>query len=161
MDIDERDAHFILSKIPSLADQSIVEYVNRSPDLKEYIKESKPLRLLFTIATKVEGLPRHLSTHAAGVIISEQPLIKHVPLTTGSNQMNLTQYPMNDLEAIGLLKMDFLGLRNLSIMERIIQSIHDTDGTVVQLDLITYDDYQNYKLLFSDRNNDIYQLYIQ
>jgi len=158
MDIDERDAHFILSKIPSLADQSIVEYVNRSPDLKEYIKESKQLRLLFTIATKLEGLPRHLSTHAAGVIISEQPLIKHVPLTTGSNQMNLTQYPMNDLEAIGLLKMDFLGLRNLTIMERIIQSIHDTDGTVVQLEHIPSDDYQTYQLLQSARTNGVFQL---
>jgi len=158
MDIDEQDAHFILSKIPSLADQSIVEYVKRSPDLKEYIKESKQLRLLFTIATKLEGLPRHISTHAAGVIISEQPLIKHVPLTTGSNQTNLTQFPMNDLEAIGLLKMDFLGLRNLTIIERIIQSIHRTSGTVIQLKHIPPDDHQTYQLLQSGRTNGVFQL---
>src|SRR5690625_7092254 len=105
MEIDEKDSHFILSKIPSLADQSIVEYVKRSPDLKEYIKESKQLRLLFTIATKLEGLPRHISTHAAGVIISEQPLIKHVPLTTGSNQTNLTQFPRNEVQGMSLQEM--------------------------------------------------------
>src|SRR5690625_738313 len=145
MDIDEQDAHFILSKIPSLADQSIVEYVKRSPDLKENIKESKQYHLLFTIATKLDGLPRHISTHAAGVFISDQPLIKHVPLTTGSNQTNLTQFPMNDLEAIGLLKMDFLGLRNLTIIERIIQSIHRTSGTVIQLQHIPPDDHQTYQ----------------
>lgn len=158
MNIDEQDAQFILSKIPSLANQKITEYVKRSSDLKEYIKESKQLRLLFTIATKLEGLPRHISTHAAGVIISEQPLIKHVPLTTGSNQTNLTQFPMNDLEAIGLLKMDFLGLRNLTIIERILQSIYRTNGTVIRLKQIPSYDEQTYQLLQSGRTNGVFQL---
>ncbi len=67
---------------------------------------------------RVEGMPRHASTHAAGVVISREPLTDYVPLQEGTEDAPLTQYSMEHLEAIGLLKMDFLGLRTLSIIER-------------------------------------------
>lgn len=101
--------------------------------LKEAMKESQALQDLmknenfqqiFQIAAKIEGLPRHTSTHAAGVVIGDRPLVEWIPLQTGSNDVLLTQYPMGTLEEIGLLKMDFLGLRNLSLIESIIRSIH-------------------------------------
>ncbi len=79
--------------------------------------------MLYETALKFEGLPRHTSTHAAGVVISEQPLVQLFRYKVGINGIYLTQFPMEDLEEIGLLKMDFLGLRNLSLLERIIKSI--------------------------------------
>src|SRR5699024_6252056 len=108
--INQPDAYFIMKHIPTNAQKRIVNYVEESNELKQYIKQSESLKLLFTIAEKLEGLPRHVSTHAAGVVISDKPLVEHAPLTTGSNETSLTQYSMNHLEAIGLLKIDFLGL---------------------------------------------------
>lgn len=158
MEIDERDAQFILSKIPSQAPQRIATYVRESEDLAAYIKQSKKLRILFTIATKLEGLPRHMSTHAAGVVISEQPLLEYIPLTNGTKGTNLTQFPMNDLEAIGLLKMDFLGLRNLTFLERIIQSIKYDTKKIISLHELPVDDPKTFALLQKGRTNGIFQL---
>src|SRR5690606_9095097 len=81
-------------------------------------EKSATTRELLEMAMQVEGYPRHSSTHAAGVVISAEPLTNYTPLQAGSEQMPLTQYTMEHLEAIGLLKMDFLGLRTLSILER-------------------------------------------
>lgn len=92
--------------------------------LDRHIKSSKENEMIWEIACQLEGLPRHISTHAAGVVISDEPLVSQVPLQTGSNDALLTQYPMNDLEAIGLLKMDFLGLRNLSLLDRVIRAVN-------------------------------------
>src|SRR5690625_2972145 len=158
MEIDERDAQFILSKIPSHAPQKIATYVRESEDLATYIKQSKKLRVLFTIATKLEGLPRHMSTHAAGVVMSEQTLLQYIPITNGTKRTNLTQCPMNDLEAIGLLKMDFLGLRNLTFLERIIQSIkYQTKQTII-LHELPVDDPKTFALLQKGKTNGIFQL---
>lgn len=158
MAIDERDVQFILSKIPSQAHQSIATYVKESDDLIAYIKQSKKLRTLFTIAAKLEGLPRHMSTHAAGVVISEQPLLEYIPLTNGTKGTNLTQFPMNDLEAIGLLKMDFLGLRNLTFLERILRSIKYKANKNISLSDFPDHDQKTFKLLQLGKTNGIFQL---
>src|SRR5699024_9101740 len=115
IDVDQQDAYFILNHIPAQAQKSIVEYVNEADELKQYIKQSEKLKILFTIATKLEGLPRHVSTHAAGVVISEKPLVEHVPLTIGTNETNLTQFSMNELEAIGLFENGFFGTAEFNI----------------------------------------------
>lgn len=156
--IDQQDANFILREIPVQAKQSIVELVNLSADLKEYIKQSNSLKVLFTIATKLEGIPRHISTHAAGIVISEKKLIEHVPLTIGATDTNLTQYPMNDLEAIGLLKIDLLGLRNLTLLESVIQSIAYTSKKNMSIHGIPEDDVKTYDLLQKGRTNGVFQL---
>src|SRR5699024_2970309 len=116
------------------------------------------LKILFTIATKLEGLPRHVSTHAAGVVISEKPLVEHVPLTIGTNETNLTQFSMNELEAIGLLKMDFLGLRNLTLLEKIIRSVKFSVNKTISLDKLPENDEKTLKLLQKDNTNGICQL---
>ncbi|MEN1968236.1 DNA polymerase III subunit alpha [Lentibacillus sp. N15] len=158
MGIDKQDAQFILQEIPVHHHKSLVEYIQQSPDLKQYIKQSEQLKILFAIAIVLEGLPRHISTHAAGVVISEQPLVEHVPLTIGANDTGLTQYPMNDLEALGLLKMDFLGLRNLTLMERIMQTIYNTMKQTVRLEELPADDPATYALLQQGMTNGIFQL---
>src|SRR5699024_6998001 len=134
------------------------KYLHESNTLKDYVSQSEKLKTMFRVAVKLEGLPRHISTHAAGVVISKEPLTKHVPLTEGSNETYLTQFAMNELEAIGLLKMDFLGLRNLSLIERIIKSIYYTNGQTLNLDEIPTNDEKTFQLLQRGRTNGVFQL---
>lgn len=158
MKIDKEDAQFILREVPVHPHKSLVAYVRESVELKQYIKQSETLKVLFAIATVLEGLPRHISTHAAGIVISEQPLVRHVPLTIGANDTRLTQYPMNDLEAIGLLKMDFLGLRNLTLLERIVQTIHYTAKQTIRLNELPENDPKTFTLLQKGMTNGVFQL---
>lgn len=102
--------------IPSRPGVTLKEAYNESDKLKELVKESERNLMLFKTAVKLEGLPRHVSTHAAGVVISKDPLTLSTPLQEGSGVMPLTQFTMGDVETVGLLKMDFLGLKNLTIL---------------------------------------------
>lgn len=158
MDVDTQDASFILREIPMQSTKRIPELIKGSEELYRYVKTSPKLKLLFAVAVKLEGLPRHISTHAAGVVISEKPLIEHVPLTIGANDTHLTQFPMNDLEAIGLLKMDFLGLRNLTLIEKVIQSVSYTGERAIALDAIPENDPSTYALLRKGQTNGVFQL---
>lgn len=85
-------------------------------------------------------MPRHVSTHAAGVVLSDKNLLELVPLQKGSDEAYLTQYTMNDVEAIGLLKMDFLGLRNLSIIDYTVKAIKRVENKDIELKEIPLDD---------------------
>lgn len=158
MAIDQQDIYFILKQIPSQTSSSLVTIVKSSKELTNYIQQSENLKQLFRIATVLEGLPRHISTHAAGVVISEKPLVEHVPLTIGTTNTALTQYPMTDLESLGLLKMDFLGLRNLTLIERIIKSIRYKDDKDFNLNNIPEHDSQTFDLLKRGKTNGIFQL---
>ncbi|WP_330948682.1 DNA polymerase III subunit alpha [Virgibacillus sp. MG-45] len=157
-DVDQQDASFILKEVPVQAKDSLKTIIQQSGELMNYITQSEKLKKLFSIAFRLEGLPKHLSTHAAGVVISKQPLVENVPLTLGSNETYLTQYAMNDLESIGLLKIDFLGLRNLSLLERIIHTIRQKTDHHVDLKKIPDDDKRTFNLLQSGKTNGIFQL---
>lgn len=156
--IDKQDEWFIMKHIPVQGNKSIRQYVRERPALKDYIKQSERLQLLFSVATKLEGLPRHISTHAAGIVLSDEPLIEHVPLTLGSGETKLTQFAMDDLEAIGLLKIDLLGLRNLSLLERIVATIRKQEKKQIRLFQIPSNDEKTFKLLQRGRTNGIFQL---
>src|SRR5690625_6075359 len=99
---------FIFQHIPSSANRKLKDYLLASEELLDYVKQSERLKTLFSIAHTLEGLPRHRSTHAAGVVISDENLMKHTPLILGSNDVVLTQYAMEELETIGLLKFYLL-----------------------------------------------------
>lgn len=143
-------------------------FASRSGALKEIIRDSKAVQsfmaksrrhqLFLEVASKLEGLPRHTSTHAAGVIISEKPLVEIVPIQAGHDGTHLTQYPMDDLEALGLLKMDFLGLRNLSLIDAIIRSIRRKTGHVIQMETIPLRDEETFQLLSRGETSGIFQL---
>lgn len=156
--IDRQDEQYILRYVTSAGGQSIREILRQNHDLVTYIEQSELLKMLFNIADKLEGLPRHVSTHAAGVVISDTALTEHVPVTLGPSETYLTQYPMEELEAIGLLKFDFLGLRNLSLLERIITSIKQLTNRTVVLKQIPYNDEKTFHLLQSGLTNGIFQL---
>jgi DNA polymerase III subunit alpha len=156
MSIDTTDAQFILREIPQHA-SSLADILKESEELTNYIKNSPKLKWLFKIAFKLEGLPRHHSTHAAGVIISKEPFSKMVPIMKGTQNITLTQYPMKDLEQIGLLKMDFLGLRNLTLLEQIVKKIQKAKPDF-QLENIPLDDEKTFKLLQEGKTTGVFQL---
>ncbi|WP_270164765.1 DNA polymerase III subunit alpha [Paenibacillus sp. SYP-B4298] len=125
--------------------------------LREAASEGAAAKLL-QMAIQVEGLPRHASTHAAGVVIASEPLTHYVPLQGGTEHTALTQYSMEHLEAIGLLKMDFLGLRTLSIVERSLAWIKELYGEQIDLGRISYEDAATYALLGKGETTGIFQL---
>jgi len=144
--------------IPSRLGMDLETAYKESEPLRRFVDETPLNRRLFDTALKLEGLPRHTSTHAAGVVISEKQLIELIPIQRGSNHVYLTQYSMEYLEEIGLLKMDFLGLRNLSLIETILSSIYRQTGRKVELGRIPLDDTKTFDLLAKGETTGIFQL---
>lgn len=121
--------------IPKIAGITLQSAYQQSKELRELVQKSEKNQLLFETAKKIEGLPRHVSTHAAGVVISDQPLSQFLPLQQGSGSIYLTQYAMGNVEEIGLLKIDFLGLKNLSIIDHTLKLIKREKK--IELDLLS------------------------
>lgn len=126
--------------------------------LVEY--ETKPeIKKLLDTAMKLEGIPRHASTHAAGVVISNLPITEYVPLQINPRDGSvITQFPMTTLESLGLLKMDFLGLRNLTVIRHATEIIKETKGVDVDLEHLHFDDRNVYDLIASGDTDGIFQL---
>ena len=133
-----------------------------TPEMKEAYEGDPTLHKLIETARGLEGVVRHASTHAAGVVISQEPLTDHVPLqrpTKGEEGgAAMTQYAMSPVAKLGLLKMDFLGLINYSILANAIQLIHQRRGIDIALHTIGFDDEVTYQLLASGETTAIFQL---
>ncbi len=157
LELDEKDMDFVLKQMPLQANASIVTYVKQSKELFSYIEQVPKLQQLFRYARTLEGLPRHTSTHAAGVVISTDQLATHTPLTLGTDGEYITQFAMNELEAVGLLKMDFLGLRNLSLLERLVTMIERTTKKPFDLTAIPMQDKATFKMLSEGRTAGVFQ----
>jgi DNA polymerase-3 subunit alpha len=122
------------------------------------VQEDERIRRLIEIAKAVEGFPRHASIHAAGVVITPEPLTEYVPLARASEGEATTQFPMEDLEALGLLKMDFLGLRTLTVLSDTLRLVQESTGQTYDLAAIPPDDIGAYQLLCSGQTQGIFQL---
>ncbi|TKC15784.1 DNA polymerase III subunit alpha [Robertmurraya kyonggiensis] len=144
--------------IPSRPGITLKKAIAESPELKKFTEDSSLNQRLFEVATKLEGLPRHTSTHAAGVVLTEKPLVESIPIQGGHNDIYLTQYTMDHLEEVGLLKMDFLGLRNLSLMESILDSIYRKIGKKLPIKELPFDDEETFKLLAKGETTGVFQL---
>jgi DNA polymerase-3 subunit alpha len=135
--------------------------INRSlkdqKKLQELYHNDGEIKELIDYARGVEGLPRHISTHAAGVIIGAEPLTQIVPLQKQDESV-ITQLPMGDLEALGLLKMDFLGLRNLTVIKNTLQLIEDRKDKVIDINNIPLDDSAVYKFLSTGKTAGVFQM---
>jgi DNA polymerase-3 subunit alpha len=127
-------------------------------ELSSLYERDERVKNLLETAKKLEGLSRHASVHAAGVVISENPLTEYVPLQRIDENVIVTQYPMGDLEKIGLLKMDFLGLRNLTMIAHAIGIIKKTRGIEIDIDAVRFDDPKTYALLSTGETMGIFQL---
>lgn len=144
--------------VPSKLGITLKQSLKESKALQNFISESERNKKIFDTACKLEGLPRHTSTHAAGIVLSKEPLINVIPIQSGNENMYLTQYSMEHLEELGLLKMDFLGLRNLTLIESILDLIYRATKKKVVIKDIPLDDNNVFQLLSSGETTGIFQL---
>lgn len=144
--------------IPSTIGISLKDVYEQSKAFRNHVDHSGIHKRIFEVACRVEGLPRHTSIHAAGVIISEIPLTNVVPLQEGNHGVYLTQYPAEILEELGLVKMDFLGLRNLSLLEEVCKLITETTGQRIQLEQIPLEDEKTFEILSKGDTSGVFQL---
>ncbi|WP_232698893.1 DNA polymerase III subunit alpha [Brevibacillus daliensis] len=147
----------VAKMIPQSPSMTIERAFTLNPDLERLTEENQQVAKLIGIARGLEGLPRHASTHAAGVVISREPLTEYVPLQQGSEGLLLTQYPMDVLEKVGLLKMDFLGLRNLTIIQETLRILRD-QGIEIDLDRLPPDHSQSFTMLSRGETTGVFQL---
>ncbi|MCG4307513.1 DNA polymerase III subunit alpha, partial [Enterococcus lactis] len=143
--------------IPNQLKITLTQAYKTSRQLVELVQASEKNQLLFKTAVILEGLPRHVSTHAAGVVISDRNLLELVPLQRGSDEAFLTQYTMNEVEAIGLLKMDFLGLRNLSIIDFTLKAVKRVEGQEIRLKEIPLNDAKTLLLFQRGETSGVFQ----
>lgn len=155
---ENEDLEAISKFIPSRPGTTLRSALKGNAAFNDWIIEKEERKHWFKTAIQLEGLPRHASTHAAGVILSPTSLVDYVPIEEGNEGIYLTQWPMGDLEAIGLLKMDFLGLRNLTILEQIRRLLAKGTGKTIDYRKLPLDDAKTYKLLAAGDSSGVFQL---
>lgn len=157
LNVSYQDTDAIAKAIPNALKMTIDKALEMSPELKEMYDSSEQTRQVIDMAKAIEGMPRHASTHAAGVVISRLPLDEYVPLYLADKGLS-TQFNMTTIEELGLLKMDFLGLRNLTIIRDALEMIEANYGTHLDLSKIEYDDPAVFETISSGNTQGIFQL---
>ena len=148
----------IAKMIPWEPNITIEKALKMESRLKELMKNDEDIKKLIETASSLEGLARHASTHAAGIVLSRKPLTDYVPLQKTAEGEICTQYAMTELEELGLLKMDFLGLRTLTVISNALKIIKHTRGEMVDINKIPLDDKKVYKMLSKGNCAGIFQL---
>ncbi len=143
--------------VPTTLNISLEDALKQSPQLDSMREKDERVKELVEVALRLEGLARHASTHAAGVVISPRPLTEIVPLYKSNKDEISTQYDMNALERIGLLKMDFLGLTTLTVLSDAVKLIKQNRGTDIDLDTLPLDDEASYKIFARGDTTGIFQ----
>ena len=148
----------IAKLIPNRINIKLKEAIKEEPKLKELQTKNEQVKDMLDIALTLEGLPRHASTHAAGVVISPKPLTEFLPLYRGTNDEVITQFTMGNIEKLGLLKMDFLGLKTLTVIDMTLKKIKKIEGKEIDLDFIPLDDAETFKKLSEAKTLGVFQL---
>ena len=149
MDIPYADADRVAKAVPPALDMTLAKALEESPALKEMEQKDERVKELLAIAQRLEGMTRHASVHAAGVVIAPRPLTEFVPLYKSQKDEIVTQWAMKEVERVGLLKMDFLGLSTLTLIDDALKEIKRTENVDLDIDNVLLDDAKTYKL-FSD-----------
>jgi len=157
MDIPYGEVDRLAKLIPTTLGIDLETALAEAPLLKAAINSDEKLKDLMSVALRLEGLARHASTHAAGVVISPRPLTDIVPVYKTNRDEITTQYDMNALERVGLLKMDFLGLTTLTVLQDTVRMIEKNRGVKVDIDNLTLDDSETYKLFARADTTAIFQ----
>jgi DNA polymerase-3 subunit alpha len=157
LDIPYSDVDRIAKLIPNDLDATIAGSVKSVPQLKQAADTDERIGRLLEVARRLEGLTRHASTHAAGVVISPRPLVEFTPLYRGKDGEVLTQYAMNEIEAIGLLKMDFLGLKTLTLIDNTLKRLEASGRPPIDLDGVPLNDGPTYELFSHADTSGIFQ----
>ena len=132
--------------------------LQKNPELKALYESDEQVKKLIDMSKRLEGLPRHTSMHAAGVVISRTSIDEYVPLSRGADGTIVTQFTMTTLEELGLLKMDFLGLRTLTVIQDAVKMIEKDYGVKLDLEHIDYDDKKVMDSLGTGKNEGVFQL---
>jgi len=158
MDMPYGEVDRIAKMIPNTLNITLKEALEQEPRLNEMAKNNAEVKKLLTLAQALEGLPRHASTHAAGVVISDRPLVEVVPLYRGQQNEMVTQYAMKDIEKIGLIKFDFLGLKTLTMIEDVLKRVESSRGEKPDFRRLPLTDRKTYDLLCSGDTSGVFQL---
>lgn len=148
----------ITKAVPNELGITLQKALETSTQFKELTEEDDETKNLIKIAIALEGTPRHASTHAAGVVIAREALTNYVPLQRTSDESVMTQFPMKTVEELGLLKMDFLGLRNLTILQGAVDHIEENYGKKLDLRYIPFDDGKTFEMLSMGNTTGVFQL---
>ena len=157
LDFPVADIDKLCKKVPSGPGASLVTALETDTELQEVRDSSPQYKRLFELAVKLEGSARHSSIHAAGVVISDKPLEEYVPLAKSGEDI-VTQWQMTELEEVGLLKMDFLGLKTLTILQEGARLVKEVHGIDIDLDHLPLDDKPTYDLMTRGETQGVFQL---
>ena len=147
----------VAKAVPNDLKMTIDKALEISNDLKSMYENDAKIKRLIDTARSLEGLPRHKSTHAAGVVITQEATVNYIPMQTNDNVIT-TQFVKDTVEELGLLKMDFLGLKNLTIIENAVKIIEKTKGIKIDIDKIDYEIPQVYETIASGNTDGVFQL---
>lgn len=151
------DVDKVAKMIPNELKITIKKALEMNADLRKLYESDEQVKYLIDTSMKLEGLPRHSSMHAAGVVISNRPVMEYVPLSASEGAVT-TQYTMTTLEELGLLKMDFLGLRTLTVIANAVKLVEKNHGIKIDIDHIDDADPKVYELIASGNTEGIFQL---
>lgn len=152
------DADRVAKLIPRDLNATIDGALETVTELKALYESDSDIKKLIDTSRALEGLPRHASTHAAGVVITEEPIVNYVPLTLNKDNFITTQFPKDTVESLGLLKMDFLGLRNLTVIESALDIIEQTRGVRVDISDIGYTEKEVFDLISAGNTDGVFQM---
>ena len=148
----------MIPKIPNALNITIDQALQINPELRKMYETDDQVKELIDMSKRLEGLPRHTSMHAAGVVICSQPAEELVPLSRGADGSVTTQFTMTTIEELGLLKMDFLGLRTLTVLRDAVDLIEKDKGIHIDIDHLDFDDKKVLASLGSGRTDGVFQL---
>ena len=158
MDMPYAQVDVIAKMIPQELNITIDKALTMNPELKKVYEEQQDIHELIDTAKRLEGLPRHTSMHAAGVVISQKDVSEYVPLSRAQDGSIVTQFTMTTLEELGLLKMDFLGLRTLTVIQNAVHLVEQDTGVKLDMQHIDYDDKKVLDSLGTGRSDGVFQL---
>ena len=148
----------IAKMVPQEPNITIDKALGMNPEFRKAYEEQEDIHRLIDLAKRLEGLPRHTSMHAAGVVISQKDVSEYVPLSRAQDGSIVTQFTMTTLEELGLLKMDFLGLRTLTVIQNAVKMIEQSTGVFLDMQKIDYNDKKVLDSLGTGRTDGVFQL---
>lgn len=158
LDVPYAKCDMIAKLVPNELNITLEKALESNPELRKMYETDEETHRIISMSKRLEGLPRHSSMHAAGVVISGQPVVDFVPLSRGSDGSVTTQFTMTTIEELGLLKMDFLGLRTLTVIKDAIRFVNESYGTSLSVDNMDYDDPKVFQMISQGRCEGVFQL---
>jgi DNA polymerase-3 subunit alpha len=159
LDLPYKDVDKIAKLVPNILNISLTEALEQEPRLKDLFENDEQVKLLINLAISLEGLPRHASTHAAGIVISDKPLTEYLPLYRGQDGEVVTQYAMNEVGKIGLIKFDFLGLKTLTVIDKTLKYLRGKPSPIdLDINNLPLNDPLTYRLLSAGETDGVFQL---